>query len=290
MRESEVALVIDCLEAHGFLLVTMSGGEPLSHPLFPTIYRTLKNRGFLVTICTNGTLIDEDTVGLFQRYPPFSLEISVYGTTAEQFRRFTGRDAYHRFVSALDLLSAAGIDYSLKMPLTRRSLHFARDVEILARQRNVALRIGTLVYPRLDRDPAPLMERLPVTDVVSYEYSECYDLTSRQPAREPTSELRCSSGRNSIVVDSDCHIAFCGLLREPRFHFSCVRTFSMALTAAAHLRATLEEAYRQGPCSRCAIADCCLCCPAQSWLHTGSLCSCIPYFRDLAEAKRSYRK
>ena len=49
----------------GLVRATLSGGECLLVKDFPSIYRYLKESGVLVTIFTNGSLIDEGVLNLF---------------------------------------------------------------------------------------------------------------------------------------------------------------------------------------------------------------------------------
>ena len=54
----------------GTLFVLLTGGEPLLHPDFRDIYITLKKMGMILTINTNGTLINEEWADFFARYKP----------------------------------------------------------------------------------------------------------------------------------------------------------------------------------------------------------------------------
>lgn len=49
----------------GTLFILLTGGEPLLHPDFQRIYYELKKLGMIVTLNTNGTLIDETWADFF---------------------------------------------------------------------------------------------------------------------------------------------------------------------------------------------------------------------------------
>ena len=55
------------LQEIGTLFILLTGGEPLLYPDFKELYIRLKEKGFILTINTNATLIDDETVRLFQR-------------------------------------------------------------------------------------------------------------------------------------------------------------------------------------------------------------------------------
>ena len=292
VREEDANLILDCLEENDCLLVTLSGGEPLTHPNFKSIFLKLKERGFFVTVCTNAVLLDNDHVDLFKRYPPYSLEISIYGANKKHFKAVTGRDQFKNFVRALDLLRANSIDFQLKVPLTAKTLIGIDEIEEYAKLLDVPFQVGTLTYPRFDGDQSNLSQRIPVEDVLNYEstnfneFLEWKKETSRK--FKVANGLRCSNAaRNSILIDSTSHIAFCGMLRNPKHKFTSKLSFSKALKTAFEFRNILEMHYSNGPCGSCEIADMCLGCPAQSYLHTGFLDRCIPYFKKLAEDRMS---
>ena len=50
-----------CKDA-GMLFLLITGGEPFTHPEIRTIIEELHRMGFILTINTNGTMIDENTV------------------------------------------------------------------------------------------------------------------------------------------------------------------------------------------------------------------------------------
>lgn len=77
---------LDFLIENGLLYCTLSGGECLTHPDFSRIYTYLKERGVLVTIFSNGYLIDDAIISLFKQYKPFKIEISIYGVDDITYR------------------------------------------------------------------------------------------------------------------------------------------------------------------------------------------------------------
>ena len=54
----------------GTLFILLTGGEPLLHPDFRRIYCELKKMGMIVTVNSNGTLIDEEWANFFANIGP----------------------------------------------------------------------------------------------------------------------------------------------------------------------------------------------------------------------------
>lgn len=57
----------------GTLFVLLTGGEPLLYPNFRELYQKLRELGMIVTINTNGTLIDEEWADFLRRINPEEL-------------------------------------------------------------------------------------------------------------------------------------------------------------------------------------------------------------------------
>lgn len=75
----------------GTIWLTVTGGEPLLHPEFEIIWKELCNMGFFITLQTNAFLAaDERYLELFERYPPRSSKITLYGATDETYERVCG--------------------------------------------------------------------------------------------------------------------------------------------------------------------------------------------------------
>lgn len=112
--------IIDFFVKQGLLYCTLSGGEALLHPDFKEIYKRLKTSGVLVSVFTNGSLIDKDLIEIFTEYKPFKLEISLYGSTDEVFRRVTQtkQNCLEKIKTDIINLKQRGVNVICKTPIT----------------------------------------------------------------------------------------------------------------------------------------------------------------------------
>lgn len=78
------------LKGLGVLFLTITGGEPLTHPEFSLIYRTLYDMGFMINILSNGYLMDDETIQMFCERKPASIKITLYGFSDETYYRVCG--------------------------------------------------------------------------------------------------------------------------------------------------------------------------------------------------------
>ena len=65
----------------GMLYLLLTGGEPFLHPQFRQILEGLHKMGFIISINSNGTLIDENVVEWLKQCPPGRINISLYGVS-----------------------------------------------------------------------------------------------------------------------------------------------------------------------------------------------------------------
>ena len=93
----------------GLLFATLSGGECLIRSDFKELYLHLWNKRVQITIFTNGTLINDDYVAFFKKYPPELVRISLYGSSEEGYRKVTGHEGFNKAVSAIRKLMAENI-------------------------------------------------------------------------------------------------------------------------------------------------------------------------------------
>lgn len=138
----------------GMLYLLLTGGEPLLWPDFWTLYDELVDMGFLVSINTNGSLIDEVAVAHFLRKPPLKLNITLYGASDETYKDLCGvGGVFAKVDSAITNLVRAGIPVKLNCSLTPQN---ARDLDWIVdygKEKNVPVSVATYMFPPVRREP-----------------------------------------------------------------------------------------------------------------------------------------
>lgn len=128
----EAKPVLDDLLAKGMLHVTLTGGEPTVHPDFQAIYTYLKEKGCLVEFYTNGCFDERRILPLLDDLPPYLVEVSIYGSTQEDFEASTGTSGSIDFRKPLDNileLQRRGHRLVAKTHLNTRTLPAMRGIE-----------------------------------------------------------------------------------------------------------------------------------------------------------------
>ena len=104
----------------GVLFMLLTGGEPLLYPGFKELYLGLRKMGFILTLNTNGTLIDEEWADFFKQNPIRRYNITLYGVDDGAYQRlchFPG--GFDRTIKAIRLLQERGLPVKLNYSLTR---------------------------------------------------------------------------------------------------------------------------------------------------------------------------
>ena len=98
----------------GVLFLLLTGGEPLMFPHFRELFVALKKMGMVLTINTNGTLLDEDWADFFAQHKPRRINITIYGSSEEMYRQLCqAPQGFEKATNAVRLLKARGVDVKI---------------------------------------------------------------------------------------------------------------------------------------------------------------------------------
>lgn len=309
-KENELSLeeikeITDEAVSLGALWCLITGGEPLLREDFFDIYLYLKIKGLLVSVFTNATLVTEEHVGLFKRYPPRDIEVSVYGVSKEAYEKVTRRsgsfDAFHQ---GLNLLFESGLKVRLKAMMLRSNVHEHPEIARFCREKTRDyFRFDPFLHLRYDGDPTRNMEikseRLSPEEIVALERSdperfqalekECDKLIVPESSHTTCNHLfHCGAGNGSFSLSYNGLFRLCCSLWHP----DCVYDLKKGgLTDAWHnfvprvqeMRSETSEFLET--CRVCPLINLCMWCPAHAHLETGELDAPVMYFCQVAHAR-----
>ena len=103
----------------GVLFLLLTGGEPLLYPDFKKLYLELRKMGMILTINTNGTLIDEEWAAFFGKYKPRRINITLYGKDREAYEKLCHYpEGYNRTIRGVQMLKEQGVDVKMSSSIT----------------------------------------------------------------------------------------------------------------------------------------------------------------------------
>ena len=100
----------------GMMEAALTGGECLTYSGFEELYLYLQSLGILVTVMTNGLLVDEERIRFFRDHPPALVQITLYGCDEDSYERVTGQRVFGRVLENIRRL--ADEDYPLILSIT----------------------------------------------------------------------------------------------------------------------------------------------------------------------------
>src|SRR3989441_10058244 len=187
MSYTEVTGILDQLYNEGCLWVCFTGGEIFVRKDFLDIYAYAKQKGFLITLFTNGTLFTEAIADYLKEHPPFSIEISCHAATEETFDQITQvKGSFQRFIKGIRLLVERGLPIKIKTKAMQLNKHELGQIKAFVEGLGTQFRLSTVIYPRLNGDLTPATYRLSPDEIVAL---ECQ-------AGEP--EERCTEAESQI--------------------------------------------------------------------------------------------
>lgn len=198
--------IIKTIYDSGCLWLQLTGGEPLLDKDFPHIYSIAHSLGFLIIVCTNGSLLTQKNItALFSKKPPYRLTISVYGAARDSYEKMTTKNGSFRlFLQGLDLVKSLGIRTRLNIIATEINQHELGDMIKLAKKYQFEHYIYRHMSPKLDGDLAP-------TEIQISENTESQKATDNNCEQFTT----CGAGKTSFHVNCDGTASICKAVRLP---------------------------------------------------------------------------
>lgn len=275
LSRDDLCELFDQFRSEGCLFLTFTGGEPLLREDFREIYLGALRRGILVSLFTNGTLIDRETADFLARYPPVRVDITVLGATERTYERAAGNRAGFRLVrEAVRLLAEREIDFGLKTVVSALNREDLGEIKKFARRYGKTLRFDSLICPQLNGSRDNLRHRLDPREVIRL------DREDRQKWRE-WRDFACRTGE--IRYRGFLYACGAGLCN---FHVTSRGKLGLCVLDTNHLFDLRRGSFRQGwrefipsvraipvspgnPCGKCDLRAICTACPAWSRLETG---------------------
>ncbi|MCJ7525861.1 MAG: radical SAM protein [Candidatus Aminicenantes bacterium] len=268
--------IIADIKVAGCLFLLLTGGEPLLRDDFSEIYSFARKSGFLVTVFTNGTLVSDRIIGLFQDLPPRLVEISLYGANAETHDRITGiPGSFDRALQGIEALLSAGMQVRLKSVLMTLNNEGFPAIEELARSRGIKFRFDPAIFPTLAGDRGPLDLRVAPERAVDLEMADADRVREwreffRSFREDPGGDglFNCGSGVNTFHVDPQGQLFPCLMVRNASYSLSSGRFQDGWGQAFNDFRKAVPEAH--APCRGCEKKLLCGYCPGFFEMENGA--------------------
>lgn len=261
----------------GMYQATLTGGEVLTRPDFGEIYRKFIEMGLLVSVLSNGSLVDEKTAQMFADHPPVRVRFTLYGTSNETYERLCGvRGGFDQTMCAMRLLRERGVHFDLAFTATTENIADLEAVRNIAQDFDAGLSIsfglGNSTRTehcdadslRLQEKDLPLPKEEPSPDAIAAA-RKAHELREAYPELFEGLFANCKSYRTAFFVTWDGDMECCPVLSVCHcrpFEDGFAPAWKAMLERLGALRLPQE-------CSSCEHARTCWACPAKRATETG---------------------
>ena len=225
----------------GMLFLLLTGGEPFLRKDFRYIYTELKKLGLLISINTNGTMIDAETVEWLKEDPPTRINITLYGGGNETYKKLCGHPTgYDAATRAIEMLQEAGIYVNINASFTRYNIKDLEQILEFGKSHDIKVNAATYMFPpvRSAREGVPNEEVrfTPEEAGKARAKAELYNMKEEEKSirlkalhegratfmeeeeecgRTPDEKMGCMAGKSSFWVTWDGRMTPCGMMNEP---------------------------------------------------------------------------
>lgn len=287
------------MKESGVLFLLLTGGEPLLFPDFKWLYLELKKLGFILTINTNGTLIDEEWAAFFGMHKPRRINITLYGADEETYTKLCHYPGgFSKVLRGVQLLKAQGVDVKLAGSITKANVDEMDRLAEIGNELDVPMHMDTyMMAATRERElPFNVQSRMdPVTagratiKALKYSMTPNFFCQYIKQTLERVSENRgdaipkgmtCYAGRCSFTINWQGQMRPCVVMTEP-----AVNVFEEGFAAAwKQINEACSCILLNGKCSACRLRCLCRICAAGALLETGDYMGVPEYLCKFAKA------
>jgi len=303
----------------GLLYVQLTGGEAMMRSDFKEIYTALHKMGLKITLNTNATLMDDEAIEFFKKYPPLKFSVSLYGASNKTYEELCGlKNGYDIVAQRIEKLKQAGFNVKINLTLTKYNVHDAKAICEFARDRGIPLNPMSYTFPpepssditadetRLNADDAARVYLLCDSVTLPREkYEEKISALSQRALPWESEGIKSARKGNKLqchAASSSYWITWQGEML-PCVTLSSIKEYPLEIglkEAWDRIVKRTDEAVRfPEQCVQCSLRDICFACPGYFYAETGdtntlapTICKYIEkyvlYSREIRKGKNIY--
>lgn len=285
------------MQKAGVLFLLLTGGEPLMFPDFRRLYTELEQMGMILTINTNGTLLNEEWAEFFGRHRPRRVNITLYGaddSAYESLCHYPG--GFEKTLRGIRLLKAQGIDVKINGSVTKSNRNDMHRIYDIGRTLGVPVHMDTYMLPGIHERGLPFdkQSRLAPEEAAAAELEavraemdpELFPRYIEQKLAQIENAtmtypggITCMAGNCSFTVNWQGEMRPCVTLQEPS-----VSVFEIGFKAAwEQVSKAAKRLKGNEKCTKCRLRPICKTCVASAWLETGTYGGVPEYLCRYAE-------
>lgn len=291
----------------GVMFVLITGGEPLVRSDFADIYTMLIKMGFVVSLNSNLSLVNEEHIKLFKKYPPNRINASLYGMSDETYKSLCGVPAFKKVRSVIDELQKIGVPVKINSSVTPFNSGDFDDILTFCNTKQMPLSTASYMFPaarlsvdkeRFSPENAALYrvlgdykslnkdEFLALADKIERGIEYIRSGSCIDPEIKNTG-VRCRAGTSSVWIDYKGNMSMCGMIPAEEENNILQRGFSECCKS---VRSNTRAIVLPKKCTECRYRYMCNICAAACKAETGAFDKEPSYVCRMTECAAEYYK
>lgn len=290
---------------NGMLFLLLTGGEPLTHPDFKEIYTGLKKMGLLVSINTNGIMIDEKMADFFAQNAPTRVNLTLYGASSKTYEQLCGQpEAFEKAIKGIKLLRERNISVKINVSVTPYNRADMDEIIRIAHENGAHAQCAAYMFPPLRRDSGLVGkgDRFTPKEAAECQVHSRQLLMNSEQFRQRAENMRagiaerneqlenmenmpgepvfCRAGRASFWMTWNGMMMPCGMMTKPAVQVE-VSGFLAAWKEICH---AVEQIRLPEECAVCSKRHACAVCAATCLTETGKFDRKPSYLCQMTDA------
>lgn len=283
----------------GVLFLLLTGGEPLLYPEFQELYLRLKQLGMILTVNTNGTLLDASWADFFMEHKPRRINITLYGTNQTSYEKLCHYpQGYEKTIQAVKLLKQRNVEIKLNGSAVKANRKEIEQIFEIGKALEVPVWIESYMYPVERERPKPyqfqvrlepseaaqvwhqsLKNSLTPEEYEEYRKELLCQIGKKEGTNVPTQGTECMAANCSFSINWQGNMRPCVMLSEPS-----IPVFETGFSSAWNqLRGEVQQKIRLPKgCVSCNLKFLCRVCPASAGYECGQTDGNLKYLCELA--------
>ena len=264
----------------GTTWLCITGGEPLMHPEFETIWKEISKMGFFITLQTNGARIPQFQ-SLFEEFPPRAIKITLYGTSNETYEKVCRiKNGFTLVHNGMMLLKQMHIPVELVSTIIQQNFDDMQKMAFYAYMMQVPWASTGGIRASL-RGADTHVEELRVHDKNEESQKQQIKHYLEHPInieRKPCTY--CKDYRLGYWITWDGYVRFCSFMNEPNISIHN-QTFKDAWQQLVDYEDNLDW---PDECKTCEVSSVCFKCAATLATNSGSVTQVNPSYCNKIKA------
>lgn len=273
--------LVDLLYEQGTMDLEITGGECLANPDFIEILNYINEKGFIVTILTNATLIDSTIAETIASIKPRNVQVSIYSLDEEVHDGITSvPGSLERSLHGIKVLTDKNVPIAIATPIMNSNINHVQSLREWASRMHYDINFSYKMSPSLSKEKSPLSQSVIPQENDATAFPDLFMYTNFNTKlnviansfrrTKPGSNKLCQAGFRNLSIDAYGNVSPCNSLR---FSFgnlkeSCFSDVWFSTAATQWRRITIED---YPTCATCDARYYCEPCPADYYASTGDL-------------------